>query len=135
NSHPARRAYRPWGTCRTRRLRVSVASMLAAVATVCVKVGPALATPGAHPVLVSTTDVRSSSVVLTYRQGLGPLTPRTLSYNANFTATSGNFSAQFGAHVLQLKEVEEGTTMYGAAATGAAVMSFPLARRFGTGVP
>lgn len=114
---------------------VRLAAVSAAAVGVCAYVAPAMATPGTHPALLSTADTRSSSVVLTYRQGLGPLAPRMISYNANFTATSGNFSAQFGAHVLQLRETHEGNTLYGAAATGAAVMSIPVASRFNTGLP
>lgn len=120
---------------RSSKVYLLALAVLAGVSSVGVGIPSASATPGAHPPLLSTSDTRASSVVLTYRQGLGPLTPRMLSYNANFTATSGNFSAQFGAHVLQLRETTEGNMLYGAAATGAAVMSIPLASRFQSGVP
>lgn len=95
----------------------------------------ARATPGAHPPLMSTSDTRGSSVILAYRQSLGPLTGRLLSYNANFSSTGGILSAQFGAHVLQLQESRDANTLYGAAATGAAVWSVPLTQRFDNGVP
>lgn len=96
--------------------------------------GEALATPGAHPALMSTSDTRASSVLLSYRQALGPLTGRVLSYNANFTSTGGILSAQFGAHVLQLQESTDANTLFGAAATGAAVWSVPLTQRYDNGV-
>lgn len=95
----------------------------------------ALATPGAHPALMSTSDTRASSVILAYRQAVGPLTGRVFSYNANFTSTGGILSAQFGAHVLQLQESSDTKTMVGAAATGAAIWSIPLSQRFDNGVP
>lgn len=95
----------------------------------------AFATPGAHPALMSTSDTRASSVILAYRQSLGPLTGRVFSYNANFTSTGGILSAQFGAHVLQLQESKDTNTLFGAAATGAAIWSIPLTQRFDNGVP
>ncbi len=95
----------------------------------------AFATPGTHPALMSTSDTRGSSVILAYRQAVGPLTGRFLSYNANFSSTGGILSAQFGAHVLQLQESRDTNTLYGAAATGAAVWSIPVTQRFDNGVP
>lgn len=92
------------------------------------------AEPGVHPPLVSTSDTRASSVVLAYRQALGPLTARMISYNANFSSTGGILSAQFGAHVLQLQEEKGGNTLYGAGATGTAVWNVPLMSRFDNGV-
>jgi hypothetical protein len=84
---------------------------------------------------MSTSDTRASSVILAYRQSLGPLTGRVFSYNANFTSTGGILSAQFGAHVLQLQESKDANTLFGAAATGAAIWSIPLTQRFDNGVP
>jgi hypothetical protein len=84
---------------------------------------------------MSTSDTRASSVILAYRQSLGSLTGRVFSYNANFTSTGGILSAQFGAHVLQLQESSDANTLFGAAATGAAIWSIPLTRRFDNGVP
>lgn len=84
---------------------------------------------------MSTSDTRASSVILAYRQAIGPLTGRVFSYNANFTSTGGILSAQFGAHVLQLQESHDTKTMVGAAATGAAIWSIPLSQRFDNGVP
>lgn len=95
----------------------------------------AFATPGAHPPLMSTSDTRASSVILAYRQAMGPLTGRVFSYNANFSSTGGILSAQFGAHVLQLQESADTKTLLGAAATGAAIWSVPLTQRFDNGVP
>lgn len=97
--------------------------------------GIAIATPGAHPVLMSTSDTRASSVVLAYRQSLGGLTGRVFSYNANFSSTGGILSAQFGAHVLQVQEFRDTNTLIGAAATGAAVWNISLMDRFDNGVP
>jgi hypothetical protein len=84
---------------------------------------------------MSTSDTRASSVSLVYRQAVGPLTGRVLSYNANFSSTGGKLSAQFGAHVLQLQESQAVDALYGAAATGAAVWNIPLMDRFDNGVP
>jgi hypothetical protein len=96
--------------------------------------GVSNATPGAHPPLFSTSDTRASSVVLAYRQALGPLTARMISYNANFSSTGGILSAQFGAHVLQLQETSGANTLYGAGATGTALWSVPLSSRYDNGV-
>ncbi len=96
--------------------------------------GVSKATPGAHPPLFSTSDTRASSVVLSYRQSLGPLTARMISYNANFSSTGGILSAQFGAHVLQLQEAKGANTLYGAGATGTAVWNVPLMSRYDNGV-
>src|SRR5690606_14523564 len=54
---------------------------------------------------------------------------------ANFTATSGNFSAQFGAHYLQLELQPDALMMHGAAASGVALFSIPVSRRHDNGVP
>jgi hypothetical protein len=96
--------------------------------------GVSYAKPGAHPPLLSTSDTRASSVALSYRQALGPLTARMISYNANFSSTGAILSAQFGAHVLQLQEVRGGNMLYGAGATGTAVWSIPLMPRYDNGV-
>ncbi len=99
-----------------------------------VRLAPAL--PGTHPDAVSTFDTRGSSVVLAYRDGLlFQGTSRVFSYNANFTSTSGNFSAQFGAHYLQLKPDPDQLMLHGAAASGTGVFSIPLSSRFINGVP
>ncbi len=96
----------------------------------------AQALPGTHPDAVSTFDTRGSTVVLAYRQGVVfDGTSRLFSYNANFTATSGNFSAQFGAHYLQLKLSPEKLMMHGAAANGTALFSIPMTDRHPNGVP
>lgn len=84
--------------------------------------------------MMATSDTRASSVSLVYRQAVGPLTGRVLSYNANFSSTGGKLSAQFGAHVMQLQESKAVDTLYGAAATGAAVWNIPLMDRFDNGV-
>ncbi len=96
----------------------------------------AAALPGTHPDPVSTFDTRGSTVVLGYRQGVVfDGTSRVFSYNANFTATSGNFSAQFGAHYIQLKLSPDKLMMHGAAANGTALFSLPLSDRHPNGVP
>lgn len=92
--------------------------------------------PGTHPEAVSTFDTRGSTVVLAYREGfLFDGTSRQISYNANFTATTGNFSAQFGAHYLQLRVRPDDLMLHGAAASGTALFSVPLSRRHPNGVP
>src|SRR5688500_13927763 len=104
-----------------RRTLVSlVAGLLGGAATL--SAAPARALPGTHPDPISTFDTRSSSVVLAYRNGVGFTgTSRVFSYNANFSSTSGNFSAQFGAHYFQLKQQPEEPMMHGAAASGVAL--------------
>src|SRR5690606_4414685 len=54
---------------------------------------------------------------------------------ANFTATTGNFSAQFGAHYLQLRPEPDVTLLHGAAASGNALWSLPLSDRYPNAVP
>jgi hypothetical protein len=95
----------------------------------------AQATSGAHAPAISTFDTRASSVVLAGRLGFGDTTWRAFSYNANFTSTSGNFSAQFGIHYLQIRETDSDTLLHGAAASGAGVFNIPLTDRFDNGVP
>lgn len=96
----------------------------------------ASALPGTHPDPISSFDTRSSDVVLAYRNGFGfEGTSRVFSYNANFSSTSGNFSAQFGAHYFQLKLHPEDPMMHGAAASGVALFSWPLSKRHSNGVP
>jgi hypothetical protein len=74
-------------------------------------------------------------VYVGYKNGLFEGTSRVFSYHANFTATSGNFSAQFGAHYLQLKRQPEDLMLHGAAASGTALFSLPLSKRHSNGVP
>jgi hypothetical protein len=74
--------------------------------------------------------------VLAYRNGIGfDGTSRVFSYNANFSSTSGNFSAQFGAHYFQLKLQQDDPMMHGAAASGVGLLSWPLSKRHSNGVP
>jgi hypothetical protein len=103
-----------------------VASMYSATAS---------ATSGAHPPAVSTFDTRASSVALAVRNGFADTTWRAFSYNANFSSTGGNLSAQFGLHYMQIREKGDDDLMHGAAVTGAGVLSVPLAKRFDNGVP
>ena len=58
-----------------------------------------------------------------------------LSYNANFTSTSGRLSAQFGIHYVNFKEADADARAHGVAGSGVAVLEFPVAGRFEDGVP
>ncbi|MFO7178905.1 MAG: hypothetical protein DIU78_009425 [Pseudomonadota bacterium] len=97
---------------------------------------PAAAKSGTHPVVVSTWDTRASSVQLQYRHGFmdgGGF--NLVGYNANFSATSGKLSAQFGIHYLSHDEGEDTPLQHGLSATATAVFAFPLAPRFENGLP
>jgi hypothetical protein len=58
-----------------------------------------------------------------------------LSYNANFSSTSGVLSAQFGVHYLTYRDHEDSVLARGVSAGGVALFNFPLAERFPNGVP
>ncbi len=97
---------------------------------------PAAAKSGTHPVVVSTWDTRASNVLLQYRHGFldgGGL--NLVGYNANFSATSGKLSAQFGIHYLNHDERGDAPVQHGLSATAAAVFAFPLSQRFDNGLP
>lgn len=96
----------------------------------------ALAAAGTHPASVSTYDTRASSVVLSYRHGFSDAGAfNTFSYNANFTSTSGNLSAQFGLHYVNFNQQDFDATAHGVAGSGVAVYSIPLTERYEDGVP
>jgi len=95
-----------------------------------------LARPNTHAPAISTWDARASSVVLGIGRSLGGAGDFTrLSYNANFSSTSGVLSAQFGVHYLTYKDHEDSVLARGVSAGGVALFNFPLAERFGNGVP
>lgn len=112
------------------RVRLSLACLGALLHS---SLGSAL--PGTHGPSISTFDTRGSSVVLAYREGFADSTLRAMSYNANFSATGGNFSAQFGAHYLQFRDIPGVALAHGAGAAGVGLFSIPLASRFANGVP
>jgi hypothetical protein len=58
-----------------------------------------------------------------------------LSYNANFSSTSGVLSAQFGIHYLSYRDKNDGPLAHGVSAGGVALFSIPLGQRFPSGVP
>jgi hypothetical protein len=96
----------------------------------------AAATGGTHAAAVSTYDTRASSVVFAYRHGFSSAGSfNTFSYNANFTSTSGRLSAQFGIHYVNLREPGADARAHGIAASGVAVLVFPVAGRYEDGVP
>lgn len=117
------------------RLQPSYVSAICLAAAVLGHGRTSFATSGAHAPAISTFDTRASSIVFAARSGFADTTWRAFSYNANFTSTSGNFSAQFGAHYLQIRENAGDTLMHGAAASGAGVFNIPLTSRFDNGVP
>jgi hypothetical protein len=58
-----------------------------------------------------------------------------VSYNANFTATNGNLSSQFGIHYLNLRPGKDESVLQGLGATAVAVFSTPFDDRYDSGVP
>ena len=64
-----------------------------------------------------------------------------VSYNANFTATSGNLSSQFGLHYLNFRPDDQASVMHGLGTTAVALFSNPLdphgegGGRYAGGVP
>jgi hypothetical protein len=58
-----------------------------------------------------------------------------LSYNANFSSTSGVLSAQFGAHYLSYRDHDDSVLAHGFSAGGVALFNFPVAERFANGIP
>jgi hypothetical protein len=94
------------------------------------------ARPGTHGFAVSTWDTRASSVVFSARPGLlsgGHF--HDFAYNANFTSTSGNLSAQFGLHYLNLVGGADASTAHGVSGTATALFSHPFGERFDNGIP
>jgi len=97
---------------------------------------PSHARPGTHPIVVSTWDARASSVVLGYRHGSfdgGAL--NVVSYHANFSATSGKLSSQFGLYYVNMSNDGDPPTAHGMAGSATAVFNLPVARRFDNGLP
>jgi hypothetical protein len=98
--------------------------------------GAAGAEPGMHGPAISTWDTRASSVVIGFRPGfLNGGHFDIVSYNANFTATSGNLSSQFGLHYLNVRQGAGLTVMHGIGATAIALFSIPTTARFDDGTP
>jgi len=94
------------------------------------------ARPGSHPAAISTYDTRASSVVLAYRRGIldgGGFNH--ISYNANFTSTTGVLSAQFGLHYLNFKGGPTEDAANGVAGGAVALFNVPVTRRFDNGLP
>lgn len=120
---------------RTSRATRFTAALLP-LATLLLDAELASARPGTHPIVVSTWDSRASSVVLQYKRGLldgGGFD--TVSYNANFTSTSGKLSSQFGLHYLNFSEGEREPTLHGLSATATALFVLPVTARFENGLP
>jgi hypothetical protein len=95
----------------------------------------AWARSGTHPIVVSTWDARASSVTLDYRHGFmdgGGFND--VAYTANFSATSGLVSAQFGLHYVNFSQ-RDAATAHGIAATATAVFNLPLMHRGPDGLP
>jgi hypothetical protein len=91
---------------------------------------------GTHPIVVSSWDARASNVSLEYRHGFmkgGGFND--VAYNADFSATSGMLSAQFGLHYVNFKAAEANPTAHGLAATATALFHIPLTARMDNGLP
>jgi hypothetical protein len=96
---------------------------------------PVAALAGTHGPAVSTWDTTASTVVGTFHTLFLPDGLMFIgSYNANFTSTSGNFSAQFGLHYLNYP-VDSDTKAHGISGTAVAVWSTPLTGRYDNGLP
>lgn len=96
----------------------------------------ALARPNTHAPAISTWDTRASTVVLGLGRavsGSGDFTR--LSYNANFSSTTGLLSAQFGVHYLTYRDQDDSRLARGFSAGGVALFNLPIAGRFSNGVP
>jgi hypothetical protein len=98
--------------------------------------GTARALPGTHGPSISTWDTRASSVVIGFRPGfLSGGHFDMFSYNANFTATSGKLSSQFGLHYMNVRPDEGATILHGIGATAVALFDFPVRPRYDDGMP
>jgi hypothetical protein len=98
--------------------------------------GAARAEPGTHGPAISTWDTRASSVVVGFRPGfLDGGHFDIFSYNANFTATNGKLSSQFGLHYLNLRHDSGLAVMHGVGATATALFNIPTTDRFDDGTP
>jgi hypothetical protein len=94
------------------------------------------ATPGTNAPIVSTWDTASSSVVGAFTSAFfsgGHLD--FVSYNANFSSTSSNISAQFGMHYVNYVPSENATVLDGFSGTAAFVYLAPVMPRWGSGLP
>lgn len=113
--------------------RTSLAAGL--FAAVFASASSASARPGTHPVVVPTWDARASSVALQYRRGfVDGGSVDVVSYHANFSATSGKQSSQFGLYYVSLAEPGL-PTVYGLAGSATALFNLPVAQRFDNGLP
>jgi hypothetical protein len=98
--------------------------------------GQVRAEPGTHAPAISTWDTRASTLEFGYRQGfLSGGHFDILSYNANFSATTGNLSSQFGVHYLNVRPAENVKVLHGLSATAIALFSIPVSDRYQNGVP
>jgi hypothetical protein len=98
--------------------------------------GSAAALPGTHPAAISTFDTRASSVVLAYRRGfIGGGGFNHISYNANFTNTSGVLSSQFGIHYVNFKKGENDPATNGVGGGAVGLINIPATRRLDNGLP
>jgi len=96
----------------------------------------ALALPNTHAPAISTWDARASSMVFGYAHSLGGAGDFTrLSYNANFSSSTGLLSAQFGVHYLTYRDHDDSVLARGFSAGGVALFNFPIGERFANGVP
>jgi hypothetical protein len=96
----------------------------------------AQARPGTHPAAISTFDTRASSVAFAYRRGIldgGGFNH--LSYNANFTNTTGVLSAQFGLHYVNFRGSSTEAGSHGVAGGAVALFNVPATRRLDNGLP
>jgi hypothetical protein len=115
-----------------RRLAAAGATLLAALSLATV----ARATPGTHPLIVSTWDTTSSSVNGAFTGGFFPGGRLYFgSYYSSFSSTSGKLSAQFGAHYANYLAPGQTEAVHGGAGTAALVYNTPTFGRYDSGLP
>lgn len=121
---------------RPRFLVSGAAALLASASASLLVASPARAEPGTHGPSISTWDTRASSVVIGFRPGfLSHGHFDMLSYNANFSSTSGDLSGQFGVHYLNVRTGEGLSVLQGMGATAIALFSIPALPRYDNGQP
>ncbi|MBN2719009.1 MAG: hypothetical protein JXX14_24390 [Deltaproteobacteria bacterium] len=95
------------------------------------------AKPGTHGRAISTWDTTRSSIALMYHRGIileGGLA-NNLSYNVNFTSTSGKLGSQFGLQYMNLSPREPQDTLHGGSVSAVALYGVPMGKRYSNGLP
>ena len=96
-----------------------------------------LAKPGTHGRGISTWDTTRSTVALMYHRGfiLEGGSANNLSYNVNFTNTTGRLGSQFGLQYMNLSPKEPDGTLHGGSVSAIALYGIPMGNRYRNGLP